>query len=88
MSSPMYREIDAPPYRLVINVQPKYRTGSPGQIEGYVSRCTVTRLDGSPVYQGDLQYQIFDGEIFIDLESAIRDGEQRARDAINTGFPH
>jgi hypothetical protein len=88
MSSPMYREIDAPPYRLVINVQPKYRTGSPGQIEGYVARGIVTRLDRSPVYESSLQYQIFDGEIFIDLESAIRDGEQRARDVINTGFPH
>ncbi|MFP3645826.1 hypothetical protein [Paraburkholderia sp. SIMBA_054] len=51
MSSPTQREIDAPPYRLVINVQPKYRTGSPGEIEGYVARGIVTRLDGSPVYE-------------------------------------
>ncbi|OUL86418.1 hypothetical protein CA601_22280 [Paraburkholderia hospita] len=63
-------------------------TGSPGEIEGYVARGIVTRLDGSPVYESSLQYQIFDGEIFIDPESAIRDGEQRARDVINTGFPH
>ncbi|TCG04706.1 hypothetical protein BZM27_38920 [Paraburkholderia steynii] len=55
MSLPMHGEIDAPPYRPVINAESKYRTGSPG-------------------------------EIVIDLESAIRDGEQRAREAINDGL--
>jgi hypothetical protein len=87
MWSPTHREIDAPPYRLVINVQPKYRTRSPDEIEGYVARGIVTKLDGTAVYERYLEYQIFDGETFVDLESAIRDGEQRARDAIHTGFP-
>jgi len=88
MSSPLHREIEAPPYRVVVNARPEYRTGSPSEIEGYVARATITRLDGSPVYESYLQYQIFEGEIFIDLDSAKRDVEQRARDAINTGFPH
>ncbi|MEM5372335.1 hypothetical protein V4C53_40825 [Paraburkholderia azotifigens] len=88
MSSPVRREIDAPPYRVIVAARPEYRAGSLSEIEGYVARSTITRLDGSPVYESYLQYQIFEGEIFIDLESATRDGEQQARDAINTGFPH
>ena len=76
------------PYRVVVTARPEYRAGSISEIEGYVARSTITRLDGSPVYESCLQYQIFEGKIFIDLESATRDGEQRARDAINTGFPH
>ena len=88
MSSPLHREIDAPRYRVVVDGRPAYRAESPSEIEGYVARATITRLDGSPVYESYLQYQIFEGEIFIDLDSAKRDVEQRARDAINTGFPH
>ncbi|MPW17922.1 hypothetical protein GCT13_13480 [Paraburkholderia sp. CNPSo 3157] len=87
MSSPLHREIDAPPYRVVVDARPEYRPGSPSEIEGYVARATITRLDGSPVYESYLTYQINEGDTFVDLQSVIRDGEQRARDAINTGFP-
>ncbi|MPW24047.1 hypothetical protein GCT13_47230 [Paraburkholderia sp. CNPSo 3157] len=87
MPSPLHREIDAPPYRVVVNARPEYRPRSPTEIEGYVARATITRLDGSQVYESCLTYQINEGDTFVDLQSAMRDGEQRARDAINTGFP-
>jgi hypothetical protein len=53
-----------------------------------VARATITRLDGSPVYESCLAYQIYEGETFIDPQTAMRDGEQRAREDISTGFPH
>ena len=49
MSSPLHREIDAPRYRVVVDGRPAYRAESPSEIEGYVARATITRLDGSPV---------------------------------------
>jgi hypothetical protein len=67
MSAATLREIDAPPYRLAINIQPKYRVGSLGEIHGYIARCMVMRLDGTPVYEDCVYYQIFDGELFFDM---------------------
>ena len=81
-------ELNVPPYRVVVSVRPERRPGSPGEIADYVAQATIARLDGSPVYENCPVYQIYDGETFVDAESAMRDGEQRARDAISTGFPH
>ncbi|BCZ81135.1 hypothetical protein [Paraburkholderia terrae] len=88
MSPLLHREIDVSPYRIVINARPEYRPGSLTEIAGYVARATITRLDGSPVYESYLAYQIYEGETFLDPQTAIRDGEQRAREDISTGFPH
>ena len=88
MSSLLHREIDVSPYRIVIDARPEYRLRSPSEIAGYVAQATITRLDGSPVYEGCLAYQIYEGETFLDPQAAMRDGEQRAREDISTGFPH
>ncbi|WP_227747357.1 hypothetical protein [Paraburkholderia franconis] len=58
MSPPLRREIDVPPYRVIVIARPEYRTASISEIEGYVARSTITRLDGSPVFESYLQYQI------------------------------
>ena len=88
MSPLLHREIDVSPYPIVINARPEYRPGSLTEIAGYVARATITRLDGLPVYESYLAYQIYEGETFLDPQTAIRDGEQRAREDISTGFPH
>lgn len=88
MSSPLLLEVDAPPYRVVISVRSESRPGLPDGMTNFVARATITRLDGSPVYEIYPAYQIYDGETFVDSQSAMRDGEQRARDAIRTRFPH
>ncbi|SDH33453.1 hypothetical protein SAMN04487926_1048 [Paraburkholderia steynii] len=88
MSPLLHREIDVSPYRIVINARPEYRPGSLTEIAGYVARATITRLDGLPVYESYLAYQIYEGETFLDPQTAMRDGEQRAREDISTGFPH
>ena len=86
--SSLLREVDAPPYRIVVSVREENRPGAHGGTTNYVARATITRRDGQPVYEHYLAYQIYDGETFVDSQCAMRDGEQRARDAIKTGFPH
>jgi hypothetical protein len=50
MSPPSRREIDVPPYRVMVIARPEYRAASISEIEGYLARPTITRLDASPVF--------------------------------------
>ncbi|MBN3751724.1 hypothetical protein G3N95_02150 [Paraburkholderia sp. Tr-20389] len=85
--SSLQMEVDAPPYRVIVSVRTVAPPGLPGKTTNYVAQAMITRLDGSSVYETCPIYHIYDGDTFIDSQSAMRDGEQRARDAIKTGFP-
>lgn len=89
MSSNLHSEIEVPPYLVVIDAQEEWRP-RPQQVivlEGYRAAAVITRLDGRPVSGAATAYRIGLGNIFGDLQAALTDCEQRARDAINEGFP-
>ena len=83
------REIKAPPFRIILNAAeewvPHKQQGS--ILDGYRSIASISRLDGRQILEGMKAYWIGFGRVFGSEESAIRDGERRARDAINCGFP-
>ena len=86
MSSPLHREIDVPPYRIIVDARLAHGADSSRAIAGYVACAAIMRSDGAPVYESHLAYRINEGETFVDSECAIRDGEERARQDIRAGF--
>jgi aminoglycoside phosphotransferase len=89
MSSDLHREIEVPPYVVVIDAEEEWRP-RPQQVivlEGYRATAVITMLDGSRVSGAAAVYRIGSGGIFGDLHAALKDCEQRARDAIKEGFP-
>ena len=89
MSSDLHREIEVPPYKTVIDAQAEWRHHPPQVIvlEGYRATAVIMKLDGSSVSGAAAAYRIGLGDIFGDVQAALRDCEQRARDAIKEGFP-
>jgi hypothetical protein len=89
MSSDLNREIEVPPYKAVINAQAEWRHHPPQVIvlDGYRAMAVITKLDGSPVSGAAAVYGIGLGDIFGDVQAALSDCEQRARDAIKEGLP-
>ncbi len=86
--SNVHREIDSPPYYVVVNAEQEYQPGQADPNSGrYFARGTITRPDRAPVCKNFLTYQIPAGEIFSNADDALRDAEKRARDAIQNGFP-
>jgi len=89
MSSDLRREIEVPPYAVVVNAQEEWRPRTQQVIvlEGYRATAIIMRLDGNPVSGAAAAYRIGVGDIFGDLQAALKDCEQRARDAIKERFP-
>ncbi|KAA0999049.1 hypothetical protein FVF58_42835 [Paraburkholderia panacisoli] len=85
--SVLHKEVEAPPYRIVINAEREYRSGDADPNGGYYARAVITRLDGAPVYKNFVMYQIQRGDVFGDPQGVLRDAEERAREAIANGFP-
>ena len=83
----LHKEVEAPPHRIVINAEREYRPGEADPNGGYYARVVITRLDGAPVYKNFVIYQIERGDVFGDVQRALRDAEERAREAIANGFP-
>jgi hypothetical protein len=86
--SDRHREIEADPYRVVINADREYLPGHLDPNGRFSARAVITRLDGKPVYGNFLQYQVETGAWFDELQDALGDAAVRARTAINDGFPH
>lgn len=78
----LHKEIEAPPYKIVIDAERERRPGDTDPNGGYYARVVITRLDGSPVYKTFVAYQIERGDVFRDLPVVFRDAEERAREAI------
>jgi hypothetical protein len=85
--SVLHKEVEAPPYRFVINAEREYRPGDAEPSGCYYARVVITRLDGAPVYKNFAMYQIERGDAFGDPQGVFRDAEERAREAITNGFP-
>jgi len=83
----LHKEVEAPPYKIVINAERECRPGEADPNGGYHARVAITRLDGAPVYKNFVIYQIERGDVFGDVQRALRDAEERAREAIANGFP-
>jgi len=83
------REIDVPPYKVAINAQSEWHPQKPqgSVLEGYRSIASIFRIDGRPIFDDTKAYWTGFGRVFGSEESAIRDCERRARDAIKGGFP-
>ncbi|CAE6815161.1 hypothetical protein R69746_05802 [Paraburkholderia aspalathi] len=81
-------EITDDPYRIVINGRPEYRSTAPGNIvNGYRVTVQITRIDEGNVVANFRNYTIPEGGIYLNLDSALGDGERIARQAIADGFP-
>ena len=85
--SVLRKEVEAPPYRIVINAEREYRPGDADPSGFYCARVVITRLDGAPVYKNFVTYRIERGDAFGDPERAFRDAEERVREAIANRFP-
>jgi hypothetical protein len=85
--SVLRKEVEAPPYRIVINAEREYRPGDADPSGFYCARVVITRLDGAPVYKNFVMYQIERGDAFRDPRRVLGDAEERAREAIANGFP-
>jgi hypothetical protein len=85
--SVLHKEVEAPPYRVVINAEREYRPGDADPNDCYYARVVITRLDGAPVNKNFVMYQIERGDAFGDPQRVLRDAEERAREAIANGFP-
>lgn len=83
----LHKEVEAPPHRIVISAEREKRPGGADPNGGYYARVVITRLDGAPVYKNFVIYQIERGDVFGDVQRALRDAEERAREAIANGFP-
>ncbi|MBF3782941.1 hypothetical protein ISG18_30145 [Burkholderia pseudomallei] len=85
--SDRHREIESPPYLIVVNAEREYLPGRADPNGRFYARAIITRCDDQPVYKSFLIYQLEDGPMFDALEDALRDAEGRARQAIADGFP-
>ena len=84
----MQREFDEGQYHVVVRARPEYRPTAPGQIiDGYRTSATITRIDGTAVYQSYLNYQINEEGIYLQQDGAFTEIEKAARKAIEDGFP-
>ncbi|MFP3428784.1 hypothetical protein SB781_03440 [Paraburkholderia sp. SIMBA_061] len=83
----LQRTIDADPYRVVINLQKEFDPAVSDKVIGYRASGIISRLDGKPVHKTFVRYTIPQGDVIADRADAMREGEGRARAAINGGFP-
>jgi hypothetical protein len=83
----LHKEVELPPYKIVIDAEREDQLGAPDPNGCYYARAMITRLDGAAVYKNFVTYQIERGDAFGDPQRAFIDAEERVREAIVNRFP-
>jgi hypothetical protein len=82
----MHHDVIDGPYVISVNAHPERSRVKAGTVEGYRVSVTIRRDDGAAVVKDLGQFEIPQGGLYLNLESALDDGERMGRLAIACGF--
>ncbi len=82
----MHRDVTDGPYQIAVNAEPIYRSTDASIIDGYRVSAIIKRADGNPVVDNFITYNIPQRGAYLNLKSALDDGERMAKLAITDGF--
>ena len=82
----MHHDVIDGPYVISVNAHPEQSRTMPGAVDGYRVSVTIRRDDGAAVLKNLRQFEIPQGGLYVNLESALDDGERMGRLAISCGF--
>jgi hypothetical protein len=82
----MHHDVIDGPYVISVNAHPEQSRIKPGTVDGYRVSVSIRRYDGAAVVKDLSQFEIPQGGLYLNLESALDDGERMGRLAIACGF--
>jgi len=82
----MHHDVIDGPYVISVDAHPEHSRLKPGRVDGYRVSVTIRRDDGAALVKDLSQFEIPQGGLYLNLKSALDDGERMGRLAIACGF--